>query len=162
MRRERNVYQTSSAATVSRRERRTHADERGREIDEISVYKRAYGQRRPPLIPPNYSGNAFGAQYAAEEERVERVYGERVNAEAENGAGAELIREQEKEINDEGAEANKGSAAKAEKSRETPLFSEIFRSGLGSEELLILALIFMTAQGGGNDVLPYLVLLLFS
>ena len=144
--------QTSSAIHSARRERRSHALT-GSDVNEISVYKRAYGQRRPPLIPPNYSGNAF-----RNEETVEPV-----NVEAD-----EIKETQSADVREENVTSpppptvpDESAVEKRVKKSESP-FTDLMRGTLGNEELLLLALIFITSQSGASDILPYLVILLFS
>ena len=107
------------------------------------MYKRAYGQRRPPLIPPNYSGNAF-----RQEEAVDNASLPDVNAEPREEEQVMLPPSSDNEQKKE--------------TRTAPLFTDLLRGGLGNEELLILALIFLVSQSGGDDLLPFLVILLFS
>ena len=54
------------------------------------------------------------------------------------------------------------SADNAPNETENPVLSAPFGNGLKSEELLLLAMILIVSQGGGDDVLPYLVMLLFA
>ena len=147
------------------RERRAHVAKFDSDAIDVSVYKRAYGQRRPPLIPPNYSGNAFASG-------DRQAYGEtesELKEDRENAAGcdrdvclscehAQSCAEKECEDN---CEKKEHAGSCGEKSLTQSPFPGIFKNGIGSEELLILALIFMTANGG-DDILPYLVLLLFA
>ena len=107
------------------------------------MYKRAYGQRRPPLIPPNYSGNAF---------RQEDISSDASELDA-NG-----VSHVEEDVTPSPAELD---VSKKETRGASP-FAEMLRGGLGNEELLILALIFLTSQSGADDLLPLLIILLFS
>ena len=107
------------------------------------MYKRAYGQRRPPLIPPNYSGNAFRQEELA------------VDA---SELDANDVSHVEEDVTPSPTEVD---AVKKETRGASP-FTDLLRGGLGNEELLILALIFLTSQSGADDLLPFLIILLFS
>ena len=125
-------------------ERRSHAEAYGSDVNYTAVYKRSYGQRRPPLIPPNYSGNAFNTESAFTDEPAPDVTPDTQEASAVPQSD------------------ERGTESESEKRTSASPFSDIFRSGIKSEELLLLALIFITAQSESNDVLPYLIMLLFS
>ena len=125
-------------------ERRSHAAAYGSDVNYTTVYKRSYGQRRPPLIPPNYSGNAFNTEPTFTDEPSPDVTPDTQEAIAVPQSD------------------ERGAESESEKRTNASPFSDIFRSGIKSEELLLLALIFITAQSESNDVLPYLIMLLFS
>lgn len=145
-----NHSQSSSAVYNARRERRNHVLS-GSDVNGTTVYKRAYGQRRPPLIPPNYSGNAFREDTAEELPPVSV-------GEADPPVEEELTKESTApSVCASGEEHGESKTPKS-----VSPFSDLLRGGLGNEELLLLALIFITSQSGESDILPYLVILLFS
>lgn len=135
----------------------------------IAVYKRAHGQRRPPLIPQNYAGNAFPSL-----EKQEMPSKEECEISASDTP--QMCCECEHHCESEGCECcececececyndiSKGSLGK-DCPKESPCKDKfgLFRGGIGSEELLLLSLIFITAQSGQDDgILLYLILLLF-
>ena len=140
---------TSLAKRNAQGERRTLAELYGG-INENSVYKRSYGQRRPPLIPPNYSGNAFSVSESQEDIS---------DAPSERHAESDVLDTQ----NEHGSEVKSDQATDASLPKSafrTP--QALFKSTLGNEELLLLAIIFLLFQSGESDVLPYLVMLLLA
>ncbi len=112
------------------------------------MYNRQHGQRRPPAVPQNYSGNAFyRVPYTEPEPELEPL----------------PVPEPElADVQDLEAAPIPSEPVVPEKA---PLFNiggKLFPRGLGNEELLILALILMTSQGeNGNEILLYLIFLLF-
>lgn len=118
------------------------------------MYNRQYGQRRPPNPPQNYSGNAFY--------RVPQVELPPPPPQ-EEAPELPLIVEDEPIVHDKEDERSAPSTHEQPQRSPLPLFGgKLFPRGLGSEELLILALILMTAQSEDqNDILLYLILLLF-
>ena len=118
------------------------------------MYNRSHGRRRPPTVPQNYSGNAFY--------RV--PYEEKVPSEAEC---PETPKEPcTFECDPSECECEKDKVPQILKPQSKDLLpilgGKLFPHGIGNEELLILALILITA---GNeectDLLLCLVLLLF-
>lgn len=120
------------------------------------MYNRQYGQRRPPSPPQNYSGNAF-YRVPASEISVSPV-DEEVDA-LQMPNEPEFIEQEEQ--HDQRAPEREADTPPAKHA--LPIFGgKLFPRGLGSEELLILALILMTAQSENqDDILLYLILLLF-
>ncbi len=121
------------------------------------MYNRQHGQRRPPTIPQNYSGNAFYRVPYTEPEPV-----------IEPPALPILLAEPEPIVEPpvecEFCE-NTASPVETPEPTKPPLLNlggKLFPRGLGNEELLIIALILMASQSeDGNEILFYLILLLF-
>ena len=149
---------TSLAKRNVQGERRTLAELYGG-INENSVYKRSYGQRRPPLIPPNYSGNAFSVSESQEDisDAPSERHAESDVLDTQNEHGTSYFE------NAHGSEVKSDQATDASLPKSafrTP--QALFKSTLGNEELLLLAIIFLLFQSGESDVLPYLVMLLLA
>ena len=131
------------------------------------MYNRSYRQRRPPTIPINYSGNAFS-----------RTPPEKGNFDVMPIPSPPMIEvtpteceekhadKCEKECDDHNEKpsecGNREDSAKH--NFLSGLFGgKLFPRGIGSEELLLLALIILVSQSGeADDLLIYLAILLFS
>ena len=127
------------------------------ETKEEKMYNRSYRQRRPPTVPINYSGNAF-----------ERGAPERGNFDVMPIPAPPIIEASFEESPHEDIKEEKRPET-CEKKEEKPNFlsglfgGKLFPRGIGSEELLLLALIILVSQSGeADDLLIYLVVLLFS
>lgn len=125
------------------------------------MYNRSYGQRRPPRIPQNYAGNAFGTQESAQpprsdadEDGCEGVREGQAEPARENSVPPEACRKNEK------AEDREPCGCRTEPESHAPV-----PKGKADDELLLLALILLLTQGGGErdagEAVPLLVLLLF-
>lgn len=114
------------------------------------MYNRAYGQRRPPHLPENYSGNAFyRVPIEKEEDKKETCQLPEEAPCCEPPCADDPPSEKREET--------KGGLLPA-------ISGRLFPRGLGGEELLILALILITSQSEGekdSDLAPLLLLLLF-
>lgn len=121
------------------------------------MYNRQYGQRRPPSPPQNYSGNAF---YRVPPSEISVSPLDEPN-EVIQQTNDIAFAVQEEERHDQRDIESPPEIPSAKHS--LPMFGgKLFPRGLGSEELLILALILMTSQSEDqNDILLYLILLLF-
>ena len=123
------------------------------------MYNRSHGRRRPPVVPGNYSGNAF---YRVPYEEKPPISVEPVE-ECEVRPSCEDIEcECFEECEREKEEKHCDVKPIHEKSTLPFLSGKLFPHGLGNEELLILALILITAGNEDcTDLLLCLVLLLF-
>jgi hypothetical protein len=136
------------------------------------MYNRSYGQRRPPTIPQNYSGNAFYRVPENERrpdppppptpppcdcEECAQV------CECENSC--ECHGKEDCKCEKECCTCQTNEHEKpAESNRPTLPFlgGKLFPRGIGGEELLILALILVASSGEqDNDLIFFLILLLF-
>ena len=119
------------------------------------MYARPSGYRYPnqPLrVPDNYGGNAF-------RETKDNTENDQA-AKQEEAASAEVV------INEEASQGEKAQEASLLSRRGFGLrLSSLFgkNGGIGTEELLILALILLLADGGDgfDDLILFLVLLFF-
>ncbi len=119
------------------------------------MYNRQHGQRRPPTVPQNYSGNAFYRVPYSEPEPAEEPLPMPEPEPVEAVFDASECEECGTCPPHDGPQAPSSSLP-------FNLGGKLFPRGLGSEELLILALILMTSQSeDGNEILFYLILLLF-
>lgn len=129
------------------------------------MYNRAYGQRRPPTLPQNYSGNAF---YRVPPEQLRPD----PPPEDDNRCECEPERQCEQEqpsvdcsCEKECCECRHDECEKGKSLSGLPFFKNrgrLFPRGIGTEELLILALILITSSGDeNNDLFFFLILLLF-
>ena len=135
------------------------------------MYNRSYGQRRPPTIPQNYSGNAF---YRVPPEQLRPDPPPVCESECEPKPDApspppceqECVEKTACGCEKEGCDCRPDSFEKPHGSLPSlPFFGgrgKLFPRGIGGEELLILALILITSSSDeSNDLLFFLVLLLF-
>ena len=146
------------------------------------MYNRSYGQRRPPRIPQNYSGNAFSPSGSVQipqshpqpptpspppepdeircNDTCERSPSPQGGMFALPPAPSPLPPEDD-------CGGCEGAVRESCECREEPKPKPhaLFPNGIGDEEMLILGLILLLSQGGGEcdagEVIPFLVLLLF-
>lgn len=119
------------------------------------MYNRAFGQRRPPIIPDNYSGVAFGAPPPPPEDEKEPV-----------AIVPGLPAPPPPAPPSDGCcdTCNDSPPKREPKPCQCPpdIGSQLPILGIGEQDLLIIILILLISQGDDVDgVLPYLVLLLF-
>ena len=123
------------------------------------MYNRSHGRRRPPTIPQNYSGNAF-YRIPYEEKPPTETECRELPPEPEP-----CVSECECPSQDECSDECKCKITEPphEARPSLPfLGGKLFPHGIGNEELLILALILITAGNEDcTDLLLCLVLLLF-
>ncbi len=146
------------------------------------MYNRSYGQRRPPRIPQNYSGNAFSPSGSVQipqshpqpttpppppepdeircNDACERSPSPQGGMFALPPAPSPLPPE-----NDCGGCKDAVREPCECREEQKPKPHSLFPNGIGDEEMLILGLILLLSQGGGEcdagEVIPFLVLLLF-
>ena len=128
------------------------------------MYYRSQGYRHPRdmRIPINYSGNAFSepennteiakSQYMPEEEETEDLPSENTTNEPEENT--------DNISNASKSEENEAKDVSSLFRNSNP--SSLFGGQIGSEELLILAIVFLLSDtDSGNDIIWLLLLLLF-
>lgn len=137
------------------------------------MYNRRYGQRRPlPTVPQNYSGNAY---YRVRPPFAEMQASPPPSHQAAENADASIIEAppshdcpycEQNEAPPVCEEDDAPSSLPNDRNKPSLPFSfagKLFPNGLGSEELLILAVMLITSQNNNedNDIFLFLVLLLF-
>ena len=127
------------------------------------MYYRSQGYRYPKdmRIPVNYGGNAFSDNEKSEEEITQTIAENQTESQVESE-----IDEESSEISEIQDEAQIKDTPKAESASTSSIFHGFgrnsFFSGIGSEELLILALVFLLSDNeSDNDIVWLLLLLLF-
>ena len=134
------------------------------------MYNRSHGRRRPPIVPQNYSGNAFyripyeeKPPADAEFHEVPPCETERERQErCESSPPCECECECERECECKSGHAPILQPIHSQKPSLPFLGGKLFPHGIGNEELLILALILITAGNEDcSDLLLCLILLLF-
>lgn len=129
------------------------------------MYYRSQGYRYPQnmRIPINYGGNAFSENEAPEKEKSSD--GENIPDEATEITNEESVKVTESlelSSHDELSAPKKAKSDAAPTSLFSGFGSKSFLSRIGSEELLILALVFLLSDSDNdNDIIWLLLLLLF-
>lgn len=136
------------------------------------MYNRSYGQRRPPRIPQNYAGNAFGPQgsvplpqpHIPEDPPKESPADPSSAGSSEPQGSIFALPAPPMQAPDEAFRTEEDPLREKVESQK-PAPHPLLQKSLGDEELLILALILLLSQGGGSgdagEVIPFLILLLF-
>ena len=133
------------------------------------MYYRSQGYRYPKNmnIPPNYSGNAFSEENSSEKEKsLDENYVSDEATQITTEFAPELPKEIPEAIESSTPDEPDSAQESTKNVAPTSLFgnftSKSFLSRIGSEELLILALVFLLSDtDSDNDIIWLLLLLLF-
>lgn len=133
------------------------------------MYYRSQGYRYPKNmnIPPNYSGNAFFEENSSEKEKsLDENYVSDEATQITTEFAPELPKEIPETIESNTPDKPESTQEATKNVAPTSLFgnftSKSFLSRIGSEELLILALVFLLSDtDSDNDIIWLLLLLLF-